>query len=97
MPADYGFRFHDNENFAPARPEATKRSPEQSVQGTERWPRPLSFENGDLLPKREDLESRIGSAAEENAHGSEDSENALSHEMTVVTDKRVVIASRLNR
>jgi len=86
MPAGYGFRLDDNENFAPARPETTKGSPEQAVERTECRSRALSFENRDLLTKCEDLKSRISSAAEENANGSEDSENALSHEMTVVTE-----------
>ena len=78
MPADYRFWFHDNENLAPVRPEAPKRGPEQSVEGTKRRTRALSFENSDLLTKGENLQSRIGSAAEENTNGGEDYKNVVS-------------------
>jgi len=49
----------------------------------------LSLENSDLLAKREDLKSRIGPVAEENANGCEAGENAMSNEMTVVTERQV--------
>ena len=52
-------------------------------------PRAFSFEDSDLLAKREDLKSRIGPVAEENANGSEEGENAMSHEMTVVKERQV--------
>jgi hypothetical protein len=82
MPAGYRFWFHDDENFAPVRPETPKPRPEQAVYGMERWPRALSLEDSDLLTKGENLKSVIGPAAEEDANGSEDGENVLSHEKT---------------
>jgi hypothetical protein len=48
----------------------------------------FSFEDGHLLAKGEDLKRRIGSAAEENAHRGEDGENAMKHQMIVVTEGR---------
>jgi hypothetical protein len=89
VPADDRFRFHDDENLAPAGPQTPKGRPEQSVEGAERRPRALSFEDSDLLAKREDLKSRIGPVAEENANGGEEGENAMSHEMTVVKERQV--------
>ena len=89
VPADDRFRFHDEENLAPAGPETPKSRPEQSVQGTELGAPAFSFEDSDLLAKREDLKSRIGPATEEDVNGGEEGENAMSHEMTVVTERQV--------
>jgi len=89
MPAGYRFRFHDNENLAPVRPETPKPRPEQAVHGMEKWPGAFSLEDSDLLTKGENFKRRIGPAAEEDANGSEDCENAVSHEKTVVTERRV--------
>ena len=86
VPADYGFWFHDDENIAPAAPKTSKHRPEESVEGMERRPRAFSFEDGDLLAKGEHLKSDIGPAAEEDANHGENGENALSHEITVVTE-----------
>jgi hypothetical protein len=55
----------------------------------EQWPGAFSLEDSDLLTKGENLKRRIGPAAEENANGSEDGENVLIHEKTVVTERRV--------
>jgi hypothetical protein len=53
----------------------------------ERWPRTLSPEDSDLLTKGENLKSVIGPAAEEDTNGSEDGENVVSHEKTVVAER----------
>jgi hypothetical protein len=83
VPADNGFRFHDDENLAPAGPETPKRRPEEPVHGMECWPRSFSFKGSDLLAKGEDLKSRIGPTAKEDANHGDNRENVLSHEMTL--------------
>ena len=49
------------------------------------WAWPFSFEDGNLLSKREDLKSDIGPIAEENADYGQDGYNAVSHAITVIT------------
>jgi hypothetical protein len=93
VPADYRFWFHDDANIAPAVPEMPKRRPEESVQGMERWTRPFPFENRGLLAKREDLKSHVGPAAEEDTNHGEDGENAMSHEITLIT-RQVILVPR---
>jgi hypothetical protein len=83
VPADDRFRFHDDENLAPAEPETPKCRPERSVEGARRRPRAFSFEESDLLAKART--SRAVSARLRKIGG----ENAMSHEMTVVTERPV--------
>jgi hypothetical protein len=60
-----------------------KGRPEEPVHGMECWPRTFSFQDSDLLAKGEDLKSRIGPTAEEDANHGGNSESVLSHEMTL--------------
>jgi hypothetical protein len=87
VPANYRFRFHDDENIAPAGPEC----PEEPVQAMKRWPGPFSFENRNLLAKGEHLKSGIASAAENTRNG-DDGEGEFDHEITVVAEGRPVTA-----
>jgi hypothetical protein len=50
-------------------------------------PWPFSFEHCDLLAKRENLQSNIGPAAEEDPNHGQDGENAMKHEITVITQQ----------
>ena len=85
MPADDGRGPHDEEDIAPAWPEIAERSPEESIQRAQHWPWALAFENGHLLPKREDFQSRIAPTAEEDSDGSNEGEDEFEHELTLVT------------
>jgi hypothetical protein len=62
-----------------------ERGPEQPVTGVEGWPRSLALEDGDLLAESQDFQGSIGSYAEESAHRSQEIEQELKHELTVVT------------
>ena len=85
VPANYGFWFDDDEDIAPAGPEAPKSRPEESVEGMQGWPGPFSFEDSDLLAQGEDLQGGVGSAAKKDADHGEEGENAVRHEITLVT------------
>ena len=46
-----------------------KSGPEESVQAIQSWPRPFSFEHGDLLSEGQNFEGGIPSTAEEHSDG----------------------------
>src|ERR1700693_1044164 len=50
-------------SLGPAGPEAVKDRPEESVQRVPYWPRPFTFEHGDLVSQSEEFEGRIASTA----------------------------------
>src|SRR5216684_4003364 len=59
MPPDHGLRFHDEQHVRPAGPQMPERGPEEAVEASQRRPRPLAFEHGDLLSERENLQGGI--------------------------------------
>src|SRR5262245_29283524 len=61
VPRDHCVGIHDKEHVLPARPEAAECNPEQPIGGVQRWARPLSFEDAELLSECDDLK-RCGSA-----------------------------------
>jgi hypothetical protein len=63
--------------------------PEESIDRVQGWPRPFPFEDGDLLPESENFKGGVASTAEEHADGSEETEYAFQHELTVVTWRNV--------
>jgi hypothetical protein len=65
MPTHYRFGFDDYQRVPPARPRPSQDRPEEPIEGPQRrsWPFPL--QDGDLLAKREDFDSDIGSGLEE--------------------------------
>jgi len=85
VPAHYRFWLHDYQDIAPARPETPEHDPEYSIPGMDHWAWPFSFEDGNLLSKREDLKSDIGPIAEANADYGQDGNNAVSHSVIVIT------------
>jgi hypothetical protein len=60
--------------------------PEEAVEASQRRPRPLAFEHGDLLSEREDLQGGIAAPADEHADGCQDCEQEIEHGSTLVTD-----------
>jgi hypothetical protein len=52
MPGHNGFRFDNYESISPARVYPPQRPPKKPVRATEPGSRLLSFEDGELLPKR---------------------------------------------
>jgi hypothetical protein len=49
-----------------------------------RWTRPFPLEDGDLLPKNQDLQGGVLATAEEDANGSQKSKDELEHKPYVV-------------
>lgn len=59
--------------------------PEKSIDTVQGWTWPFPFEDGDLLPESENFKGGVASTSQEDAHGSEETEYAFQHELTVVT------------
>lgn len=72
MPGDHGVGLDDEKYGFPARPEATERDPEQQVARIQNGPRLFSFEDGDLLPERDDFQRDGGAGAKEDGDGREE-------------------------
>ena len=54
--------------------------PEEAVETSQRRPRPLAFEHGDLLSERENLEGGIAATADEHAECCQDREQEFEHD-----------------
>ena len=93
MPADDGLGFHDEQDIAPAWPETAERSPEESIQRVQSRPRPLAFENGDLLSEREDFQGRIAPTAKEDSDGGNEGQDEFQHELTLVAWRNLLFAA----
>ena len=66
-----------------------KSGPEEPVETVEGWSRPFSFEDGNLLAKREYLKSGTGARANEDADCGHKCRNQVQHESTVLTSRNV--------
>jgi hypothetical protein len=86
MPPDDGLRFHDEQHVRPSGPQTPEAGPEEAVEASQRRPRPLAFQYGDLLSEREDLQGGIAATADEHADGCQDCEQEIEHGSTLVTD-----------
>ena len=54
--------------------------PEEAVEASQRRPRSLAFEYGDLLSEREDLQGGIAATADEHAECCQDREREFEHD-----------------
>ena len=79
MPANHGIRLNDDQSIAPPSPQRTQRHPEQAVPTPEARPRPVAFEYGDLLSRRQNLQAQIMAGAKETAHVREQCGKKLEH------------------
>src|ERR1700726_2084486 len=71
MPPDHGLRFHDEQHVRPSRPQMPE-GPEEAVEASQRRPRSLALEHGDLLSEREDRQGGIAATADEHAECCQD-------------------------
>ena len=85
MPADDGFRLHDDEEVGPPRAETAQRSPEQPIKGVQRWARPLALQYGDLLAQGEHFERGIPTTAQEDPDRGQEGEDEFEHDSPLVT------------
>jgi len=65
MPSNHRLRRDDDQSFFPGGPELMGSDPEEFVEQIEPCPRMSTFQNGELLPKREILQNEIPATAEE--------------------------------
>ena len=66
-----------------------KSGPEESIQGIQFWPRPFSFEHGDLLSEGQNFEGGIRSTAEKHSDTDKEREDEFKHQLTLVTRRNV--------
>ena len=59
MPADYSISYHHDEDVGPTQPNTAQADPEQPVQAMQPRSRPFPFEDGELVPRGEDLQSSV--------------------------------------
>ena len=85
VPSDDCLRLHDDQYVSPSKPQALQSRPEKPVERVQRWPRPFSLENRDLLSESKNFKCGVASTAEEDAGGGQEYENVFDHELTVVT------------
>jgi len=69
MPAHHRFGFDNHQRIAPVRPGCAQDRPEQPIQRAESGSWPLPFQDADLLAERQDFESNISAASEEDTRG----------------------------
>ena len=79
VPADDGFRLHDNEEVGPPRTEAAQRSPEEPIEGVQEWTGTLALQYGDLLAQGEHLERGVPTSAEEDPDCGQEGQDELEH------------------
>jgi hypothetical protein len=63
MPANHGLWCDNDQSLFPRGPEPMGNDPEEFVKPTEPRPRMSTFQNGELLPKREILQHKFLTAA----------------------------------
>jgi hypothetical protein len=96
VPSDDGFRFDNQENIGPVGPKTAEGGPEQPVARVQGWPRSLAFEHSDLLAESQDFQSGISSGPEHSAHGDQEGEEELDHELTVLTRRNATPVDALD-
>jgi hypothetical protein len=79
MPTDDRFGLDDYQRILPARPSRSQDRPEESIQRAQRRPGPSPLQDGYLLAKREDFDSDVSAAVEEDASGSNQGEYEWQH------------------
>ena len=80
MPANHRLRRDDDQSFFPDGPETMGSDPEQFVEQIELWPRMSTFQNGELLPKREILQHKLPTATKKANEYSEPEQKQVVHE-----------------
>lgn len=71
MPAYDSIGFDDNDHLFPAGPGPPQQGPEEPIRNGKAGPGTLSFEDGNLLTKSQDLDRQAPAITEEDAEGSE--------------------------
>ena len=85
MPTDDCFGLDDYQRILPARPSRQQDCPEQAIQGAQRWLGPFPLQHGHLLAKREDFDSDVSAALEEDAGSGNQGEDGWKHGLFVLT------------
>jgi hypothetical protein len=65
VPTDDSFGRDDDESMFPSCPESTNGDPEELVDQCQSWPRMATFQDGELLTKRENLQDKVRTITKE--------------------------------
>jgi hypothetical protein len=79
MPANHRLRCDGNQGFFSGGPELMGHGPEQLVEQIEPWSRMSTFQNGELLPKREILQHQPPTATKKANEYSEAEQKQVEH------------------
>jgi hypothetical protein len=80
MPSNHRLRRDDDQSFFPGGPELMGSDPEEFVEQIEPCPRMSTFQNGELLPKREILQHKLPMATKKANQYSEPEQKQVVHE-----------------
>ena len=80
MPCDNGFRFDNDQDVAPCRPEAAEQDPKYSILDSQSRVRLFSLEYAQLLTEGKDLEAEVVARTEECAKAGDEGDKKWNHE-----------------
>ena len=79
MPGDNGFRFDNNQDVTPCRPEAAEQDPKYSILDSQSRVRLFSLEYAQLLTEGKDLKAEVVARTEECAEAGEKTVEKCNH------------------
>ena len=79
MPGDNGFRFDDDQDVAPCRPEAAEQDPKYSILDSQPRVRLFSLEYAQLLTQSKDLEAEVVAGTKRSAEAGERADEKWNH------------------
>ena len=85
MPTHDSLRLDHDQRIHPARPTRPQDSPEQAIYRAQRRLGPFPLQHGHLLSKREDFDSDISTALEEDAGSGNQGESGCKDGLLVLT------------
>jgi hypothetical protein len=85
MPTHDRFWLDDYQRILPARPSRPQDRPEQAIQRAQRRFGPFRLQHGHLLAKREDFDSDVSAALEEDAGSGNQGEDEWQYGLLVLT------------
>ena len=80
MPADHGLWLDHDQHLRPPGPKLAQRNPEQPVPSIQSRTGTLAFQDGDLLPRGQDLQDSFLPTPEKDSYDGQDGKDELERE-----------------